>query len=227
MAAFGLDPPSPRLGEHVRVTLSVPLRQLDAGQYSHWMFRTPRNIVLEQGTHPASQLEALLGPLESAETTLLGSRELNPGQVFHDRWLVAARAAEGTAEVYMAFGQDFTRNTVEVLGTDGSLEADLFHDHLSGERKTLYLDFWNSFLAGTRRARGLRRSAWRVVLGWMGFTLGVAPRRDAFYVGMRDSIGAFHRALRAGTCPPGDGETAVRVAGWPQSASMPQSCCCC
>ena len=200
--------------EHVRVTLSVPLRQLDAGQFSHWMFATPRNIIFEQATHPISQLEALLGDIREAQTTLLGTRELQPGQIFHDRWLVAARAERGTAELYLAFGQDFTRSTLEVLGTDGSLEADLFHDHLCGETKTLYLDFWNSFLAGTRRARDLRRSAWRVLRGWVGFTLGISPRRDAFYVGMRDSIQGFHRALRRGEPLPGNGESATRVARW-------------
>ena len=203
--------------EHVRVTLSVPLRQLDAGDYSHWMFRSPRNIVFEQVTHPISQIEALIGAVESTETTLLSTRELNPGQEFHDRWLVAAKAERGTAELYLAFGQDFTRSTLEVIGTDGSLEADMFHDHLSGERKTVYLDFYNSFLAGTRRARGLRHSAWRVMLGWMGFTLGVAGRKDAFYVGMRDSIQSFHGALRSRTRLPGDGPRAVAVADWCES----------
>ncbi|HWN42081.1 MAG TPA: Gfo/Idh/MocA family oxidoreductase, partial [Thermoanaerobaculia bacterium] len=34
--------------EHVRICLSVPLAQLDAGDFSHWMFRSPENIVFEQ-----------------------------------------------------------------------------------------------------------------------------------------------------------------------------------
>jgi predicted dehydrogenase/nucleoside-diphosphate-sugar epimerase len=200
--------------EHVQVTLSVPLRQLDAGDYTHWMFRAPRNIVFEQATHPISQLEALIGSVKSAKTTLLGTRELHPGQLFHDRWSIAAEAEGGTAELYLAFGQPFTRSTLQVLGSDGCLEADLFHDHLAGERKTLYLDFFNSFLAGTRRARELRRSAWRVLRGWMGFTLGISPRRDGFFVGMQDSIENFHAALRTGKRLPGDGPRAVAVAEW-------------
>lgn len=200
--------------EHVQATLSVPLRQLDAGDYTHWMFRAPRNVVYEQATHPLSQLERLLGRVRSAETTILGSRELHPGQLFHDRWLVAAQAERGTAELYLAFGRAFTRSTLAVLGTDGSLEADLFHDHLVGERKTQWLDFWNSFLAGQRRGAGYRREARRVLLGWAGFTLGLAGRRDAFYVGMRDSIRAFHAALRRGERPPGDGARGVAVAEW-------------
>jgi len=200
--------------EHVQVTLSVPLRQLDAGDVSHWMFRHPRNIVFEQATHPFSQLVQLVGPVLHSETTLLGTRELRPGHPFHDRWLLAARAERGTAEVYLAFGESFTRSSLTVLGSDGSLEADLHHDLLAGERKTKWLDFWNSYLAGRGRGRSLKRDAARVLRGWMAFTLGLGPRRDAFYVGMRDSIRAFHEALRTGRTAPADAEHALAVAGW-------------
>jgi len=209
--------------EHVQVTMAVPLRQLDAGDYTHWMFQAPHNIVYEQATHPISQLQALLGDVVSAESTLLHTRELHPGQFFHDRWAVAVEAERGTAQIYLAFGEPFTRSTLQVLGTDGCLEADLIHNHLVVERKTLWLDFWNSFLAGARRAWGYHWGAWRVALGWAGFTLGVARRRDAFFVGMRESIRAFHRALRRGQRLPGDGERAVSVARWCEAlaASVP------
>ncbi|MBI4878571.1 MAG: NAD-dependent epimerase/dehydratase family protein [Planctomycetes bacterium] len=200
--------------EHVQVTFSVPLRQLDAGDYSHWMFRAPRNIVFEQATHPLSQLNHLLGRVRSAQTTLLSQRELHPGQTFIDRWLTAAEAERGTAQLYMAFGQPFTRSTLQVLGSDGCLEADLSHDTLCGEEKTLYLDFWNSFLAGARRARALRQDARRALFGWMGATLGLRARSDQFYAGMRASIQAFHRALRAGEPLPSDARSGVEVSEW-------------
>lgn len=200
--------------EHVQVTLSVPLRQLDAGDSTHWMFRAPRNIVFEQAVHPLSQLQHLLGRVRSANTTKLGTRELQPGQVFHDRWSTAFVAERGTAELYLAFGQPFTRSTLQVLGTDGALEADLFHDQLAGERKTLFLDFWNTYLAGARRAKELRRDARRGLVNWSRFTLGIGPRRDAFYVGMRDAIRAFHGALRAGAPLPNDARAAVEVTEW-------------
>ena len=200
--------------QHVRVCLSVPLRQLDAGDYTHWMFRAPGHIVFEQATHPLSQIEHLVGSVENVETTLLGTRELHPGQTFHDRWLIAAQGERGTAELYLAFGQPFTRSTVEVLGTDGSLEADLTANSLVVERKTQTLDFWNTFLAGRRRASETARDSRLGVWNWSLFTLGIGPRRDAFFVGMRDSIRAFHAALHGNTKPPGSGEEANRVADW-------------
>ncbi|MCE9593567.1 MAG: NAD-dependent epimerase/dehydratase family protein [Planctomycetes bacterium] len=200
--------------EHVRVCLSVPLRQLDAGDFSHWMFRAPRNIVFEQAPHPFAQLHALIGPVKGAQTTLLSSRELNPGQVFHDRWLVAAQSANASAEVYLAFGQSFTRSTIEVLGSDGEIEADLFHNLIASEAKTLWLDFWNSFLAGSKRGGDFKKSARRGLGFYLRQTLGLGRREDAFFAGMRGSIQAFHRALRAGERLPATAEDGAEVLDW-------------
>jgi predicted dehydrogenase/nucleoside-diphosphate-sugar epimerase len=205
--------------EHVQVTLSVPLRQLDAGDYSHWMFRAPRNIVFEQAVHPLSQIEHLLGSVESATTTQLATTELHPGQTFHKRWSTSMVAERGTAEMYMAFGEPFTRSTIQVLGSDGSLEADLHHDQLNGEQKTLYLDFYNSYLAGAKRAKALKKDARKVLKDWSFFTLGVGARKDAFYVGMRDSIQAFHRAFQKGANLPNDAWAALRVTEWAEAVA--------
>ncbi len=206
--------------EHVRMVLAVPLRQLDAQAFGHWMFREPRNIVFEQAPHPFSQLFELVGrPLE-VQTALLGTRELGPGQLFHERWSIAARAERGTAEVHLAFGRDFPRSAIEVLGTDGMLEADLHHNLVASETKTQWLDFWNSFLAGWRRGGMLRRDALRGLGRYLRQTLGLGGREDAFYAGMRDSIRAFHRALAAGAPPPVDGERGVAVLEWCEAVAQ-------
>ncbi len=200
--------------EHVRVCLSVPLAQLEAGDFSHWMFRSPENIVFEQAPHPLSQLHALIGAVREAKTTILGTRELQPGQLFHDRWLVAARGERGTAEIYMAFGQGFSRWTLEVLGSDGSAEADLGHNLFSHEEKTPWLDFWNSFLAGWQRSGALARGAAAGVVRYARFTLGMGRRMDSYFAGMRGSVNAFYDALKAGQAPPVDAAQAAEVLEW-------------
>jgi predicted dehydrogenase/nucleoside-diphosphate-sugar epimerase len=205
--------------EHVRVCLSVPLRQLDVGDFSAWMFREPRNIVFEQAPHPFAQIVELAGAPRVVATHLLASRELQPGQTFHERWVISGTAEHATVEVFLHFGAAFTRSTLEVLGSDGSLEADLFHNHLTGERKTLYLDFWNSFLAGWRRGGELRRSARGVLSDYLKLTLGLGARQDAFFAGMRASIRAFHAALRAGQAPPVDAARGALVLEWCERAT--------
>ncbi len=206
--------------EHVQVTLSVPLRQLDAHDYSHWMFQTPRNIVFEQGPHPFAQITELAGAVKECETSVLSTRELNPGQVFHDRWMISGVAERGcTVECYFAFGMGFTRSTIQVLGSDGSLQADLFHNLLFAETKSPWLDFWNSFLAGWKSGGALRRDALRGLGGYLTQTLGIAGRSDAFYVGMRDSIRAFHGAVRMGAAMPAGPERGAQVLEWCEAAT--------
>lgn len=200
--------------EHVRVCLSVPLAQLESGNFSHWMFRAPRNIVFEQAVHPLSQVHALVGRVRSATATVLGTRELLPGQAFHDRWLLAGRGEQGTAELYLAFGRGFARSTVEVLGSDGAAEVDLGHNLFSWEEKTPWLEFWNSFLAGWRRGGALRRGAAGTLKSYATYTLGLGPREDAYFAGMRRSLEAFYAALRAGSAPPVDADQAAEVLEW-------------
>ncbi|MBI5363338.1 MAG: NAD-dependent epimerase/dehydratase family protein [Planctomycetes bacterium] len=200
--------------EHVQVTWNVPLAQLDAFDYSHWMFRAPRNIVFEQAVHPFGQVHQLLGRVKCASTTILSKKELHPGQTFVDRWSISAVGERGTAQIYLAFGQGFTRSTVQVIGSDGTLEADLQHNTLTGEEKTVFLDFWNSYLAGVRRAKSLKRDARRGLVNWLRFTLGFGKREDAFFVGMRESIRDFHAALDRREAPANGGREATEVLEW-------------
>ncbi|HEX6883074.1 MAG TPA: NAD-dependent epimerase/dehydratase family protein [Planctomycetota bacterium] len=200
--------------EHADVRLAVPLRQLDARDFSHWMFREPRNIVLEQGVHPFAQLVRLLGrPLE-VEPTVLATRELGPGQPFHERWSIGARCERGTATLHFHFGATFQQSTLAVRGSDGVLEADLHRDGLVEETKSPWLDAFDAYLAGARRARALGRAARRNLLQYLRQTLRLAPRGDAFYAGMRASIRAFHAAYRAGAEPPGAADEVAGVLAW-------------
>lgn len=213
---------SGRIGrvEHVQVCLSVPLAQLEAGDYSHWMFRSPENIVFEQAPHPFSQLHHLIGAVKEAHTTILSTRELHPGQLFHDRWLVAARGERGTAEIYLAFGQGFNRWTLQVLGSDGSAEADLGHNLFSYEEKTPWLEFWNTFLAGWRRSTSLAAGAVAGAGRYMVSTLGLTHRQDTYFVGMSRSVHAFYEALRTGKPLPVDGTQASEVLAWCEAVSQ-------
>ena len=206
--------------EHVHACWVVPLAQLDAGDFSHWMFREPRNVVYEQATHPISQVHALVGPVRRISSRTLGTRELLPGQIFHDRWAVAAEAERGTVELYMAFGQSFARSTITVLGSDGMLEADFVHNTLTFEEKTPWLDFWNSFLAGSRRSRTLLWQSTLELSRYAAFTLGVGPRRDPYFVSMRQSFEAFYASLSDAGQFAGVGHLASEVVEWCDSIAQ-------
>jgi predicted dehydrogenase/nucleoside-diphosphate-sugar epimerase len=200
--------------EHVGVHLAVPLRQLEARDFSHWMFRQPQNIVFEQAVQPFAQLVQLVGrPLE-LHPLVLATRPLGPDQPFHERWSIAARAERGTVQLHFAFGATFQQSTLAVRGSDGALEADLHRNLLGGERKTPWLDFWDAYLAGVGRGTSLRSDSRANLVQYLRQTLRLGPRGDAFFAGMLGSMRAFHAAYRAGTEPPGGADEVAAVLEW-------------
>jgi nucleoside-diphosphate-sugar epimerase/predicted dehydrogenase len=184
--------------DHVFCCLSVPLRQLNTRDFSHYMFRTPRNIIFEQATHPFSQLVDLLGPVRGVTAVPGGRRELAPGVVFYDTWQLALTLERGTASLHLSFGRDFAESFVRLLGQDGSLHVDLLRGHVTQTCKTPWPDFWDQLKNAQGNARALLRQGWRQAAGYVLSTLKLAPRSDLFYVGMKGAIEAFHAGLRGG-----------------------------
>ncbi|QCI79252.1 Gfo/Idh/MocA family oxidoreductase [Hankyongella ginsenosidimutans] len=64
---------------HVSLVCAVPLRQLTARQFGHWMFASPRNILLEQMVHPLSQIAHLLEGVAVTAAVARSAEELAPG----------------------------------------------------------------------------------------------------------------------------------------------------
>ncbi|MBM4015485.1 MAG: Gfo/Idh/MocA family oxidoreductase, partial [Planctomycetes bacterium] len=190
--------------DHVFGCLSVPLRQLNTRDFSHYMFRTPRNIVFEQATHPFSQLVDLLGPVRGVTAVPGGRRELAPGIVFYDTWQLALTHERGTASLFLSFGRDFAESFVRLLGQDGSLHVDLLRGHVTRLAKTPWPDFWDQLKNAQVNARALLRQGWHHAASYVLSTLKLKGRSDLFYVGMRDAIAAFHAGLRGGPRYPCD-----------------------
>jgi len=193
MAAYRLGAVS-----HVVSTHNLPLRQLLAGEHDHWMFRKPRNILFEQAIHPLSQVCDLLGPVRQVRTTCSGEQRLRQGLLFPTRWQLALVCARGTAQIYLAFGRSFPESRVDVIGQDGAAHLDLLNNVYLLDRRTKYFDPIDRLVRCLGKAR---HAAWSGIrdFGRYGLsTLRLIGRGDPFYLGMRDSIGAFYEALRAG-----------------------------
>ena len=59
---------------------------------------------------------------------------------------------------------------------------------------------------------------------YLAATLGLAQREDAFFVGMRSGVTAFHEALREGAELPVDGAQATEVLEWCDAVAGKSSC---
>lgn len=204
--------------DHVQLTWGIPLAELGAGHLSSWMFRSPRNVMFEVGPHPFAHVLELAGPVRSAHTTVLHTLEPHPGQVIVDRCVVIAHGERATVELYLALDPPYPGRTIRVFGSDGTLDARLDEDVVAAEHPTARREVLHRFGVGWRMGGQLRRGSAGVLARDLVPVLR-GTGGDGFLDGMRATIAAFHRAVRAGAAPPVGAEAGARVVEWCEAAA--------
>lgn len=216
-----------RLGRirHVALLQSGPLGQLDAGRFSHWMFRHPGNVVFEQAVHPVSQVLRLLGKPRELRAEVSGRRELGVGQVFYERWRALAECEGGTASLELLFGSAFyPQSHLLVVGQDGVAFVDLRRGLYLVQEKSVLPEFLDDWLCSLRHVRCLVQGA-GAAFRYLLSKAGLHPRSDLFFLSVKNSIEAFYRALREGRNPPVGGEEGREAVAfcerWVEAAALP------
>jgi len=186
----------------------VPLRQLSAGQFGHWMFEAPVNLLLEQAVHPLSQLVMLAGPIETVRAQPGLPRELRPGRFVYPAIDAVMTCRDLPCQFHFAVGQAFPFWQVTVVCEDGVFVADMVANRLMTHARTRWSEPLDMAVSGTGIAARLARESWGNVCRYVGSVTGLGPRSDPFFRGMVNGIGAFHKALDAGNAPQTDGRFA-------------------
>lgn len=190
---------------------NVPLRQLAARQFGHWMFAAPVNLLLEQAVHPLSQIAALAGTIHDVAAQAGPAIELAPGIPFHASLNASLGCADLPAQLRFAVGQSFPFWQVTVGFDDGVAIADILANRLFTYRRTQWMEAVDGLASGTRTAATMFATSCRNLAAYMAATLHLTRRNDAFFQSMRASIAAFHAALDAGTPPPSDGKFGAQL----------------
>lgn len=205
-----------RLGKlvHLTVHFNVPLRQLAARQFGHWMFHAPVHILLEQAVHPLSQIVHLLGEPEDLTVTAGRPVEVAPGVPFHKTWQICLNLQHADAQLLFSVGQEYPFCQLTAVCDDGVAVADLQRNTLAVQRRTRWPQFADDLLSVRRTTGALRRQSWRNAADYVLSTLRLRPRRDPFFRSMQGSIRDFHTALDRGEPPTADlhfGRTVVAL----------------
>jgi predicted dehydrogenase/nucleoside-diphosphate-sugar epimerase len=191
--------------KYVDVLYNVPLRQMAARQFAHWMFAAPGNILLEQAVHPLSQIAALAGPIGEVRAIAAPPVALAPDRLFHASVDVALVGERLPAQLRFAVGQSFPFWQIRVVCDDGVIVADILANRCVTHARTRWMEAVDASLSGTRTAAALARDSLGFTLGYVASLLRLRPRSDGFFVSMRASIAAFHQAVDACTQPVLDG----------------------
>lgn len=186
----------------------VPLRQLSAGQFSHWMFDTPANLLLEQAVHPLSQLAMLAGPIDTVRARTGPPIEPRPGKFIYPAIDATMTCRRLPCQFHFAVGQTFPFWQVTVACDDGVLAADMIANRLEVRGRTRWLEPFDLAVSGTRTAARLARESWGNAGRYVRSTMGLGPRSDPFFHGMAGGIAAFYGAIGTGNAPQIDGRFA-------------------
>ena len=182
--------------EHVISVTNLPMRQLAQKQYGHWMFQDPQNILLESGPHPFSLLLALLGEVRTARTVTSKAKMLGDALPFHHGWHSMLRCARGTASVYMNFGAKHLDSSLKLIGADGTISLDLVHGIIQYYGKSRWPEFEDTRVQANANARLQKKRGRQSFRNYLLSLFKLKPRSDLFYLSMKNSIHAYHKALR-------------------------------
>lgn len=194
---------SGRLGRphHVVSLTNVPLRQLNASQFGHWMFQQPQFILLEQAVHPLSQLFDLCGPADDLAVQTGDSRSLAHNLDFIGKWQVAFKHGNCTSQMLLAVGQDFPLWRITAICSDGAVTADILQNRCTVEESTRWPDFYDSWTDGRRQAMALLGQSFSNAADYVLSTVKLKSRSDPFYRSMRGSLAGFYAGLPDGAAP--------------------------
>ncbi|MGE5548715.1 MAG: NAD-dependent epimerase/dehydratase family protein [Solirubrobacterales bacterium] len=188
----------PRL---VSCVFNVPLRQMAARQFGHWMFAEPLNILLEQAVHPLSQIVTLAGRVEHSRTLAGTAFEIAPGIPFYARVGMQMECSRLPAQMHLAVGQSFPFWQVTVVCDDGVGVADVLANRFFATRRTHFIDPLDQLASGLSLGAGLAGESLRGARDYMLSALRLKPRSDPFYVSIRDTVAEFHDAVDRGMPP--------------------------
>lgn len=191
---------------HVSCHYYMPLRQMDAQQFGHWMFQEPVNLFLEQAVHPLSQIRSLIGSLKLSSAAAKRGDDLVKGIPFYESVQLNLDGAEATATMAYALGHSYPTWRVEVLCDDGIVTADVIANRCTIERHGAALEFLDTCQQGLTEAC---RTAWQSLSGlgtYMASLFKLKGRSDPFYLSMKESISSYYSALQNNDAPFVDGD---------------------
>ncbi|WP_370337133.1 Gfo/Idh/MocA family oxidoreductase [Parvularcula marina] len=179
----------------VQMRYAAPLRQMTARAFGHWMFNSPRNLLLEQAVHPLSQLDVLIGEVSDVQVQPGPVRRPADGIELVTDYAISLQGARADAQLQIVLGANFPSWTMSLLCDDGVIDADIFESRVTAQRPHASIppiDF-------AKRSFGVSRRAASAGLGGLsGFAreiLRLGPLSDGFNRSIRSSIEHFHDRL--------------------------------
>ncbi|MEM9013869.1 MAG: NAD-dependent epimerase/dehydratase family protein [Pseudomonadota bacterium] len=201
----------------VEVRYAMPLRQLTARQFGHWMFNNPRNLLLEQAVHPLSQIDMLLSGITEHQAVPIRSHDYRLTTPLYTEWSFQLTGSKAFAHLMIKLGARFPSWALALHCDDGVIDVDILENTVTIGRpyaEIPQLDFpRRNFSASVQHFRdGLAG-----VGAFAGEILRLTPPADGFSRSMQNAIDSFYDNENAE--PAQRVENAMRLVGICEAAA--------
>ncbi len=181
----------------VQMRYAAPLRQMTARQFGHWMFDSPRNLLLEQAVHPLSLIDALIGSPELVAATPEPFAKPAPGIEIANRWSLALRSDKAEAQLQLILGANYPSWSISVLCDDGVIDVEMFENRVTERGAGSEIVPIDHAKRSFKVARGAAKDAARGLGSYTAELLRFGGKSDGFNRSMGGSVAQFHTELTA------------------------------
>lgn len=186
---------------HLSCIYNMPLRQIAARQFGHWMFAAPGNLLLEQAVHPLSQIVALAGDVGALRVLAGSALPVAPGQTIYPSLDAILSCKEIPVSLRFAVGQSYPCWQASMTCDDGVAVADMVANRFYMLRRTRWLEAVDGVASAGLTALAMAGASVRNARDYGLSQLRLKPRNDPFFQSMLASIRAFHEAVDARQAP--------------------------
>lgn len=186
---------------HLACIYNMPLRQIAARQFGHWMFADPGNLLLEQAVHPLSQIVALAGEIDALRVLSGPALPVASGQTIYPTLDAILACKEVPASLRFALGQSYPCWQVSMTCDDGVAVADMVANRFYTFGRTRWLEAVDGVASAGQTALAMAGASVRNARDYGLSQLRLKPRSDPFFQSMLAGIRAFHDAVDAGQPP--------------------------
>jgi len=177
---------------------NVPLRQIAAHQFGHWMFNEPINLLLEQAVHPLSQIVELAGQIDDVQAIAGPQLRVRSDARIYPEVSATLLGRNLPVQFRFAVGQTFPVWQLSVICDDGVIVADITNNRVFTQARTRWHPIVDHALSATGIATSILQSGCINTVETALSLVRKGTRRDPFFRSMQRSIGAFHSDLSQG-----------------------------
>jgi predicted dehydrogenase/nucleoside-diphosphate-sugar epimerase len=174
-------------------TFNMPLRQIQARQFGHWMFQEPVNILLEQAVHPLSQMQSVLGEMKLQHSQAGQKFAITENKDFIAEYISVFQSSQDIpAYFYFAVGASYPIWRLEAICEDGLVVCDVVNDAVYTHSHFPWLEQGDKFMQSVSAARQYVYQGFKNIAAYGLSQLGIVKKSDPFFVSMSSSIAAFY-----------------------------------